>query len=1083
MNRPTLVLRSLRFYWRTHLGVLLGCALSAAVLVGALGVGDSVRRSLERIARARLGRVEAALDTGSRYFRDDLAARLRTRLGAEVAGGLRVRGMAIRDGGAQVNRVDVLGVEGAFFRLAESPPTVTLGPGDLAANEKLASALGVRVGDEVSLRIFKPGLLSRDAPLASRRDRETRRRRFTLRAVLSEAELGRFNLKSDQAGPHNAFVDLRALQAAIEMEGRANLLLVGGASADAAAAALREVWEIDDAGLVIRPVERLLQLQSPRIYLDPAASSTALRPDSVGMLGYLVNSISAEGGKSTPYSFVTALTPTADRGLGLVPAGMKDDEILVNRWLADQLSLRPGDRVKVGYSELTPGDKFVERERWFAVREVLGMDAFRVEKDLVPEFPGLTDVESCKDWDVGLPMDEKKVKDPANEAYWKAHRQTPKAFVTLAAGREMWANRFGDLMAVRYPASTSAGELRASLRSRIDPAETGLVFQPVRERAARAVSESMDLGQLFLGMSVFLIAAALTLTVMLFVFTVERRAPETGTLLAVGYTRGGAGLLLLGEGAVLAALGSLGGIPLGWGFAKFLLWGLGGAWAGAVANVPIAFHAGAASALAGAGAAAALSLLAMGVALRVQSGKTVRGLVSPDVSAGGRPLPGKILFGAGLGGAAAVAAGTLLSGAERPAPAFFAAGALMLIGGLSLIRMALSRLSEGSGLSVSKLGVRNAARRPGRGVAAAGMLACGCFIVCSVGAMKQDLSLDAGERRSGTGGFELYGESSIAVHDDLNEPKGRAALRLTDPEVMRGVSFVPLKVREGDDASCLNLNQSLAPPLLGVDAGRMAALGAFSPEVWELLDRADPDGAVPAVVGDSATAVWKLKKRMGELLDYTDERGRRFTVRLVAALPFRLSVLQGRLLISNAHFTRLFPSEAGARAFLVDVPPENAGRVIGYFAEKLEGVGLDLGPSVDRLKEFYVVESTYLMMFLVLGGLGLLLGSAGMGVLVFRTVMERRSELALLRAVGYSRGEACGLVMAEHRFLVAAGLLAGTAAAALAVAPAAAQPGVQVPFGWILLFLAGTAGLCLAWIWVAARLALRAPLIPALRNE
>jgi ABC-type antimicrobial peptide transport system permease subunit len=233
--------------------------------------------------------------------------------------------------------------------------------------------------------------------------------------------------------------------------------------------------------------------------------------------------------------------------------------------------------------------------------------------------------------------------------------------------------------------------------------------------------------------------------------------------------------------------------------------------------------------------------------------------------------------------------------------------------------------------------------------------------------------------------------------------------------------------------------------------------------------------------------MWKLRKRVapkdGETLDYTDERGRPFRIRLVAALPTRLSVFQGRLLVSNRDFTRLFPSESGHRVFVADVPAGREVRVAAYLTQRLEAAGLDWVPAVARLREFYVVESTYLAMFLVLGGLGVLLGSVGLGVLVLRTVMERRGELALLRAVGYSEGQTRGVVMAEHRFLVAVGLAAGLASAALAIAPSAARPEVHVPYGLLAAFLAGTAIISLAWIQIATGLALRGPVVPALRSE
>src|SRR5262245_54247677 len=68
-----LILRSLRFHARSHLGALLGAAVGSAVLIGALVVGDSVRGSLRDMALARLGRIQLALASNDRFFRAELA--------------------------------------------------------------------------------------------------------------------------------------------------------------------------------------------------------------------------------------------------------------------------------------------------------------------------------------------------------------------------------------------------------------------------------------------------------------------------------------------------------------------------------------------------------------------------------------------------------------------------------------------------------------------------------------------------------------------------------------------------------------------------------------------------------------------------------------------------------------------------------------------------------------------------------------------------------------------------------------------------------------------------------------------------
>ena len=206
-----------------------------------------------------------------------------------------------------------------------------------------------------------------------------------------------------------------------------------------------------------------------------------------------------------------------------------------------------------------------------------------------------------------------------------------------------------------------------------------------------------------------------------------------------------------------------------------------------------------------------------------------------------------------------------------------------------------------------------------------------------------------------------------------------------------------------------------------------------------------------------------------------------FTVKLVGALPTRLSVFQGRLLISSEHFVERYPSDEGYRVFLVDTPEPEALR--HALTRKLERVGLDVQPAADRLAEFYSVESSYLGMFLVLGGLGVLLGSVGLGVVLMRNVLERRSEFALLRALGYSRAMVLRVVIAEHWVLVVIGLEIGLVAALVAMWPNLRSAAIDVPVEWILGIVVGLLIMGFGWTAIAAQSALRGELIDALRKE
>lgn len=1110
MKTSTLTRRSLIHYRRSTISVLLGTAVATSVLVGAMLVGDSVRYSLRSFALQRLGKAHFALQSRGRFFADALAPLLADKASTHTAPVLQLRGVALSDS-RQVNHVQVLGVDQRFWALAPHEPSATDAAG-AAISRKLAVRLGLDVGDEISVRIGTPSLLPRDAPLSSRKDDLSVRARLNVTRIVEDEELGRFGLSAEQIAPFNLFVDLQWLQQRVGLEGKANLLLIGQAShgqltAADLQAALAAVWRPSHVGIRVRAVEAagIVQLESDRIFFDPATARAAVNlQGAVGTLTYLVNSINRTVGDETlqtPYSFVVACDTSEGEMLSPVPRDMADNEIILSRWLSDQIRANPGDVLTMAYYELTPGSDFVEKQRIFRVRDVVEMADLARERLLTPEFPGLSDVESCSEWDVGMPMDEQMLADKANEAYWDRYRQTPKAFITLSAGQEMWANRFGDLSSVRFKAGQrTVEELETELTQVVDPAVLGFFFMPVREESLEAVSRAMDFGGLFLGMSFFLIVSSLMLTGLLFVFGVQQRAGEIGLLLAVGYSAGRVRLLLLHEAALISACGAFLGAWMGTFYTRVLIWALSAYWQGAVAGAAITYHGTWQSVMRGAVVSLVCALLAVTLAMWRLCRRAARELLAGEFTealtarkAGRRGM----LWLAGSSVLALLAVATAVAGArageKHVVTSFFGAGSLLLLAGLGFSRCILGRLAVESGgtLTVNTLGIRNTARRAGRSTAVVSLLACGCFMVLAVSSMQEDVTAHADARWSGTGGFAFFGQSTLPVADKLGRAEGRERFGLNRESDLEGVEIVSLKLYDGDDASCFNLNRALAPRLYGVDPEEFSRRHAFLPEaavedLWARLDHVSPDGSIPALVGDSDTAMWGLGKAVGpdgDSLVYRDERGELFNVKLVGKLPMRLSVFQGSVIVSDAAFTERFPSEEGYRAFLFDVPNGAEEPARAALEGRLNLVGMDITPCAERLREFYSVESTYMTMFLVLGGLGLLLGSVGMGLVVMRNVMERRGELAILRAVGYERSTVRRIVLVEHWLLLFLGILVGVVASAVAMWPSFHSPAVHVPYGVMLLILAGVTLFGLLCTSLAAWLATRGDLIPALRSE
>ncbi|MGB8167253.1 MAG: ABC transporter permease, partial [Chthoniobacteraceae bacterium] len=505
---------------------------------------------------------------------------------------------------------------------------------------------------------------------------------------------------------------------------------------------------------------------------------------------------------------------------------------------------------------------------------------------------------------------------------------------------------------------------------------------------------------------------------------------------------------------------------------------------GAVGAVQFEFAANPVTLPAGLVASVLIALLAMWLASRRQLRHSARELLAGETtsestsakSRSGTSVPAVVAF-ASL--ALAFAIPFLANGAE----AFFGAGSLLLIAGLAFAWRWLRGLAAaGGGLtSIAQLGVRNAARRRGRSLATIAVLASGVFMVVAVDSFRHQPLKEGDTSNPGTGGFALVGESSTPIYEDLNSPKGREAYGLSE-ETMRDVHVVPMRVKDGDDASCLNLNRALQPRLLGVKPEELD--GHFALEAkgggWLQLAENRSAGEAPAFV-DANTLQWAMQKSVGDALDYRDDRGQAFPVRVVGTLTG--SMLQGNVLISESEFVKRFPNSGGYRFFLIACPPEKTSAVRGHLSRQLSDRGLELVSTAQRLGEFQAVENTYLSIFQALGGLGLLLGSAGLAIVVARNVLERRREFGLLEAVGFRARQLRQLVFAEHRRLIVAALLIGTASALLAVWPNLAGKGGGFPVREVAFLLVGLALGCLFWTLLATQIALRGSGVAALRSE
>jgi ABC-type antimicrobial peptide transport system permease subunit len=1166
MTLRTLVRRSLRFHARSHLGVIIGAAVASAALIGALVVGDSVRESLRQRALARLGWVHYALAPQDRFFSEDLVNVLEKQLSFTTTPparapshsvALQVPGAASRvDGTARANSITVFGVDKDFWGSARSS-NFDIPPSGLLLNESLARQLRVRVSDEVLLRCPKPSALSREVAVTPHNE-ETIALRFKLSAIMPDTTMAGFALNTGAGPPLNAFIRLDELRQQLAIKRSANLLICGSVevhedrgtqiaiamskrrglnrwfyerwmelrshlreeTVDRPVAAptsdaleflngrLKQLESLDLIGLRLRnlPDQNTCELRSANIFLESevvrAVEQSALATNSQPVLTLLVNLLQA-GTNQTPYSMVTAAGPP------YTPADLRDDEILFSQWLADDLRASPGDPISVVYFDPESGARLVEKTNTFRVRSVVTQQLPWDDRTLMPDFPGIETAESTSDWDAGFPL-VYKIR-PKDEDYWKKYKGTPKAFITLAAGRKMWGNRFGTLTAYRFPVPPGTpprrftAELEKSILEHFNPAALGLRFEPVREQALKGAEEAQDFGQLFLGFSIFLVVSALLLMALLFQFGLEQRTSEIGILLALGFRPKRVRRMFLLEGGALAFLGTILGTLAGLGYAKAMLWGLTTVWSSAIGSSALGFHVAPETIVIGICASVAVAIFTIWLTLRKQGKQPVRELLeaepqNPKSEIRNRPQNRKLRIPIGfMAGGAAIVSGLGIAafawGKSENAESFFSAGSLLLVGGLLVVfgwLGILARSAASSTLKTTSLAVRAGARRKKRSVATVALLASGCFLIVSIGVFRLDANQDALKRSSGTGGFALIGESTLPIVQDLNTRAGREAFGLSDQD-LEGVTIVPFRVHEGDEASCLNLNRAQRPRVIGVRPELLTGRFTFSADAdkkssdgWRSIQcsvsgvQSGAGNEVPAI-GDANSIQWALHQNVGDTIDYSDESERTFKLHLVGAIAN--SMLQGNLIIDEADFVKLFPRESGYKMFLIDAPTNKVAQVSEKLSRALQDVGLQIIPAVERLNAFNAVQNTYLGTFQMLGGLGLLLGSAGLAIVVLRNMLERRGELALLVAVGFTRRSLEKLTLLEHGALLVLGLGLGILSALVAVLPALLTPGKSLPHLSLSVTLAAVFINGLFWTWAATRLALRGDLLQALRNE
>jgi len=713
------------------------------------------------------------------------------------------------------------------------------------------------------------------------------------------------------------------------------------------------------------------------------------------IFAYLANSLTT-GADTVPYSFVAAVDSYNGKQLA-------DDEIILSEYTAKRLYPQKHDYNKdtltMTFYVSTDLKTLQEKAIRLRVAGVVPTAQLQGDSTLSAEFPGLSDVENCTDWDSDLPIDMSRI-TKEDEAYWDKYRTTPKALVSYKALAPFWSNAYGSATAVQL---SSAPDL-----SGLTPAMTGIQLIHPREAGLNAAKNGIDFAMLFMSLGFFIIIAAVLLLLtplseMLFV-----RRNEFALLASLGYSRKRIASILRKEALKISFIASLLGVVVGALYTSLIIVLLNTLWNGAVHTGGFSLHISAVTVVSGLMTGFILTLLVLHIAIAKSVNKASKARKTKN---------------------------------EQSHRSKIFAFNRLIYADLYFNR--------------KRVWISFAA------------LTAGTLIVFATGLNRRGFN-DSRSLQTATGGFSLWAETSVPVYHNLNNEERRKKLALND--LPPDTRIVQLLKYSADDASCLNLNKVSQPTVLGIDFNELTnsrfvitnSIYTGGADVLQAAYERVGD-AYPALI-DETTLLWGLQRKLGDTLMYENSLGETVRLRLVGTL--NNSVFQGNILLHKPLFTEIWTDITGSEVALIATEATQSDAVKSLTERALSEYGARVMTTAARLKEFDSVTDTYLTIFLVLGGLGLLLGLSCFIVVVRKDLASRAEQIALMRSLGYTDRRITGLLTIENRLVPVAAIIAGFLLSLLAVIGGIKNVSLGV---WLTALLFAAALIAGAW-WFVKRI-------------
>lgn len=955
MTLNSLISQSRKYYHRFYRLVVFAVILMTAVLTGSLLLGDSVRGTLVQRVDERLGKYETIITGGTGFMSETMMQHPILK---------HAHGFLLMDGYVSVDKkllpVYVWGTD-----------SDSLSSNEVLINEPLSARL--KNQEDIVLHLPSRNQVPSGTLFVTKS--YATQMRVHVAGVKSVEDGGNILLKNEQTLPLNIFVNRKHLAEKMELEGKVNIVLSKDIINEEL---LNRCWTPEFSGI---------HLTDTSLTCDGIFISESIKDKVEGGLAqldepkrikskvpqlnfsYFVNDI-VNGKDTIPYSFVTAVNKWHGEPLD-------GQDIILSDYAARRLHVSVGDSVDMSYFIARDMKNLETSGKKFRVKHIVPLPDFMGDSLLIANFPGLSNVEKCTDWDSDLPIKMERV-HKIDEDYWYAYRQTPKAIVSYEAVQSDWSNAFGSATAIRF---TSRPDID------LNPSDAGVQIYHPRTQGLKAATGGVDFAGLFLALGFFIILAAILLMKNPLVEMFTLRQSEIQLYLQLGFNKKDITKHLFYEAFYVMLYASPLGVIAGLLYSGLTLWLLGNVWSGATHTEGFALHIQPLTLIIGWMVSIIICAIVLWTVLRnMQTAKNKRISGNTKLSIINYQLIIVSILTLTL-----IAVNFIYF---HNMVLFIVCGLLWILTWGLFLRQYVERQKwkgksgkdkveseDLEGFTRTRLTWLSIHAYIKQHILAYWALSMGVFSVFSVGLNRPDFS----QARQQMGGYQLYVDSRVPIQYDLNNPDVRHKLSLQSlPDSTLFLSFLR---HTQDEASCLNLNQVVTPTVLGVDIKDIEPFGLSSIT------------HIPQLYIDEEALMWSLKKSVGDTLLYHNDKGKEVPVLIAGTYP--TGIFHGNAIMSKEDFRTLWPKEVGVEVMLVKSShPEEAAEILSI---AMNEYGLNIQTVEERIKMFFEVTETYLIIFMTLGGLGLLLGIFSLVIIVRKNLTAQTNTIQQYRSMGFSK--------------------------------------------------------------------------------